>query len=172
MNARNPVYTADGRIDCEIEHPAYGWIPTTLAADDPDTADLFATVSQGDVTPAPAPDLDATKAARRAAMEDARKAAEAEGVTVNGIRYAGDPSNRQALAEALDMADDTAQTTFASWLDSDGAFHADHPVADVREAYLAIGRRRSDLIAKQGTKVAAITAATTIADVEAITWTS
>ena len=36
--ARNAVYTdADGNIDCEINHPEYGWIPYTLRDDDPDT---------------------------------------------------------------------------------------------------------------------------------------
>lgn len=29
-NARNAVYLADGRIDCEIEHSTYGWMPTTI----------------------------------------------------------------------------------------------------------------------------------------------
>jgi hypothetical protein len=34
MNYRNPKYTADGRIDCEIEHPQYGWIPFTADPND------------------------------------------------------------------------------------------------------------------------------------------
>lgn len=29
MEYRNPIYTIDGRIDCEINHPEYGWIPFT-----------------------------------------------------------------------------------------------------------------------------------------------
>ncbi|MDO0944665.1 hypothetical protein [Chromohalobacter israelensis] len=62
MNTRNPQYTNDGRIDCEIEHPTHGWIPTTLDADDPETAELFQKVAAGDVAPAPTPDVDAVKA--------------------------------------------------------------------------------------------------------------
>lgn len=31
---RNPAFTADGRIDCEIEHPVYGWIPFTADPND------------------------------------------------------------------------------------------------------------------------------------------
>lgn len=27
---RNAVYLEDGSFDCEIDHPAYGWIPTTI----------------------------------------------------------------------------------------------------------------------------------------------
>jgi hypothetical protein len=34
MQVRNPVFTADGRIDCEVEHPQFGWIPFTASADD------------------------------------------------------------------------------------------------------------------------------------------
>ena len=34
MMLRNPKYTQDGRIDCEIDHPAYGWIPYTADQND------------------------------------------------------------------------------------------------------------------------------------------
>ena len=34
MDIRNPIFTADGRIDCEIEHPAHGWIPFTADQND------------------------------------------------------------------------------------------------------------------------------------------
>lgn len=33
MDVRNPKYSAQGAIDCEIDHPAYGWIPYTVDAD-------------------------------------------------------------------------------------------------------------------------------------------
>ncbi len=36
MDVRNPKYSAQGAIDCEIDHPAYGWIPYTI---DPDAAE-------------------------------------------------------------------------------------------------------------------------------------
>jgi hypothetical protein len=52
MQARNPQYTADGRIDCEIEHPVYGWIPFTASADDSEKhgREIFAAlVEAGDV---------------------------------------------------------------------------------------------------------------------------
>lgn len=85
-----------------------------------------------------------------AELEPQRKAAEAEGVTINGVRYAGDPSNRQALGEALEYAASAGITTFSGWKDSDDQFHPDHPVADVQAAYEAIGHRRSALIALEG----------------------
>jgi len=32
---RNPVIVSDSVIDCEINHPDYGWIPFTASASDP-----------------------------------------------------------------------------------------------------------------------------------------
>jgi hypothetical protein len=34
MNYRNPKYNAFGSIDCDIDHPVYGWIPFTASPDD------------------------------------------------------------------------------------------------------------------------------------------
>lgn len=34
MNICNPIFTADNRIDCEIEHPDFGWIPFTADPND------------------------------------------------------------------------------------------------------------------------------------------
>lgn len=44
MDIRNPVFTADGRIDCEIEHPVYGWIPFTADPNDvePKGSEIYA----------------------------------------------------------------------------------------------------------------------------------
>ena len=34
MEARNIRYIEDGRIDCEIDHPKFGWLPFTASPDD------------------------------------------------------------------------------------------------------------------------------------------
>lgn len=34
MNIRNPSFNSFGSIDCEINHPIYGWIPFTASMDD------------------------------------------------------------------------------------------------------------------------------------------
>jgi hypothetical protein len=34
MDIRNPIFNADGSIDCEIFHPDYKWIPFTASSDD------------------------------------------------------------------------------------------------------------------------------------------
>lgn len=56
MNYRNAKYTENGLIDCEIEHPIYGWIPFTCDPDDTgttvDVADLYEKlVSDPDTAP-------------------------------------------------------------------------------------------------------------------------
>jgi len=64
MQYRNAQYTVDGCIDCEIEHPVYGWVPFTADENDSEQhgRDIFAQiVSDGNVaeyTPPPAPTLE------------------------------------------------------------------------------------------------------------------
>ena len=99
----------------------------------------------------------------------ARKEQERQGVTINDIRYAGDPGNRQALQEAIAFMDYAGLTEFESWKDSDNAFHASHPLVDVVDAYQAIGARRAQLIATEGEYAAQITGGT-FTDLSLVTW--
>jgi len=99
----------------------------------------------------------------------ARKEQERQGVTINGIRYAGDPGNRQTLQEAITYLEDAGLTEFPTWKDSDDVFHADHPLADVKDAARAIGARRSQLVAAEGEYAAQIIAGTLI-DLSEVTW--
>lgn len=34
MEIRNPAFMAAGRIDCEVMHPLFGWIPFTADPED------------------------------------------------------------------------------------------------------------------------------------------
>ena len=99
----------------------------------------------------------------------ARKEQERQGVTINGIRYAGDPSNRQTLQEAIAYIEDAGLTEFPAWKDSDDVFHADHPLADVKDAARAIGARRSHLIAAEGEYAAQIISGT-LTDLTEVVW--
>lgn len=36
MDIRNIKFNAVGTIDCEIQHPVYGWVPFTASPDDPE----------------------------------------------------------------------------------------------------------------------------------------
>lgn len=51
----NPIFTADGNINVEFDHPKYGVIPCTLSPNDPETAEAFAEVSKMAVAPYVAP---------------------------------------------------------------------------------------------------------------------
>ena len=99
----------------------------------------------------------------------ARKEQEQQGVDINGIRYAGDPGNRQALQEAIEFMNDAGLTEFPKWKCSDDEFHVNHPLADVFDAYRAVGVRRVALIAAEGEYAAQITAGT-LTDLSEVVW--
>ena len=99
----------------------------------------------------------------------ARKEQEQQGVTINGIRYAGDPGNRQAVQEAIAFMEDAGLTEFPAWKDSDDVFHAGHLLSDVVDAYQAIGERRAALIAIEGEYAEKITEGT-LTDLGEVVW--
>ena len=99
----------------------------------------------------------------------ARKEQERQGVTINNIRYAGDPGNRQSLQEAIAFMENASLTEFPTWKDSDDVFHADHPLAYVKDAAHAIGARRSQLVAAEGEYAAQIIAGT-LTDLSEVVW--
>ena len=54
MNYRNPRYNENGTIDCEIDHPHFGWIPFTADPNDCEEHGrvIFADiVAHGDIEP-------------------------------------------------------------------------------------------------------------------------
>jgi hypothetical protein len=116
------------------------------------------------------PSLEEVKLMQIATINNARKDEERLGITYNGLRYSGEPSNRQALDEAIEFAQEEGLTEFATWKDSDGVFRSNHPVADVQQARLEVGRNRYALISKEGTKAGQIMNATTVKEAQAITW--
>jgi len=102
-------------------------------------------------------------------LSAARKEQEQQGVVINGLRYAGDPGNRQALQEAIAFMEDAGLTEFESWKDSDNKFRASHPLIDVVDAYQVIGAHRAELIATEGEYAAQITGGT-FTDLSLVTW--
>lgn len=116
--------------------------------------------------------LDDAKRDKAAGIEADRKAAERQGVTLEGVRYAGDADNRQALREAIEYAEAEGRDTFDAWKTSDGDFIEGHPLAAVKDAYQAIGARRSELIAREGALLAEVEAAEDRDTLEGIEWTA
>jgi len=72
MEFRNPIFTAYGAIDCEIDHPVYGWIPFTADPNDvePVGAEVFnaAKDSAAPYVAPPAPTPEEVLQAERTAM--------------------------------------------------------------------------------------------------------
>ena len=55
MNIRNARHAPGGRIDCEYDHPKFGWIPFTASPGDiePLGREIYTEASKGDVSPMP-----------------------------------------------------------------------------------------------------------------------
>lgn len=104
MNYRNAKYiNANGWIDCEIEHPQFGWIPYTLDPADTDQTinndDLLAAMSaNGDVAayvPPTQAELDEQAAAAVRAERDMKLAAEVDPIAGNALRWASLTAEQQ-----------------------------------------------------------------------------
>lgn len=57
MKMTNPVYTENGWIDCDVDHPVYGVIPTTISPDDAANFETALSMKPAPYTAPPAPDL-------------------------------------------------------------------------------------------------------------------
>jgi len=108
MEYRNAKYNGHGSIDCEVNHPRFGWIPTTTSPDDGETAAIYAKiVSDNSVTAYVAPDLvEVLAIARKSATLTLREFCIA--LTRDGIL---------TPAEAIDAARGLWPTPMATFLD-------------------------------------------------------
>lgn len=96
MEYRNARYIDEARIDCEIEHPVYGWVPYTLDPADVDMTvnneDLLALMEErGDVFPyvPPTPEqLEKEAAAAIRLVRDWKLQKEVDVVSGNALRWA------------------------------------------------------------------------------------
>lgn len=111
---RNPSFTASGRIDCEINHPVFGWIPFTLDASDAgtefDAAELDAAIrATGGIAayapPLPADLLADERSLMRCSRFQARAALHNAGllVSVEAAVAAADPFTQIAWADATEF---------------------------------------------------------------------
>ena len=118
----------------------------------------------------PAPTFADLQQRKRREIVQARKAAERQGVTIQGVRYAGDADNRRDMKEALDGFQVSGQTAVQRWKDSDGKYHRNHPVSEIHNAYFQILMQRQQFIDREADLVAQIDAAETPQGLDAITW--
>ena len=109
INYRAARYVEGGRIDCEIEHPQYGWIPFTAAPGDTsasiDVDDLIKRAKKrGDIAPyAPVvPSVESTLAALTADVQahlDATAQAFGYDSIYTAVSYADEPAVPKFQAE-------------------------------------------------------------------------
>ena len=96
MNYRNAQYIDTTRIDCEIEHPEFGWIPYTLDPADKDMTinndDLLAAMAtNGDVAayvPPTQAELDEAAAQAVRSERDMKLSSEVDAIAGNALRWA------------------------------------------------------------------------------------
>ena len=105
MNYRNAKYINDiGWIDCEIDHPEYGWIPYTLNPDDTDmTIDnnvlLAAMLANNDIAayvPPSQEELDEMAAGQVRYERDFKLFTEVDPIAGNALRWAALTAEQQA----------------------------------------------------------------------------
>lgn len=106
MEFRNPVFNAIGTIDCEINHPVYGWVPFTADPNDyfEHGRDIYAAAIEAG--PAPYQDqrtLDELKAEKNAAINESRLRANQSHFTFAGKQIAVDPLSRSDIDAAHGM---------------------------------------------------------------------
>lgn len=53
MEIKKPIYNTVGTVDCEVNHPVYGWIPFTASPDDPEEhgRDIYQRAVSGEFGP-------------------------------------------------------------------------------------------------------------------------
>ena len=123
MQYKNAKYTNDnGWIDCEINHPSYGWIPYTLDPSDTDMTvnndDLLAAMSANkDVAAYVAPtqsELDAISANEVRGKRDAILSSKVDKIVSNPLRWDDMSADEQAQWKLYRRAllDITAQAGF------------------------------------------------------------
>lgn len=108
MNYRNAKRLANGWIDCEIDHPSFGWIPFTCDPNDTgaefDAVNLWARMNDDPETleyvPPTQEELDAMVAAEVRRERNRRLAQEVDPIAGNALRWAAlTEAQRQAWAD-------------------------------------------------------------------------
>ena len=95
MKYRNSKILENGWIDCEIEHPIYGWIPFTCSPDDTgaefDVKKLHATMKKDKktrpYTPPTQEELDKIASRRVKEIRDLKLQTEVDPVVMNSLRW-------------------------------------------------------------------------------------
>ena len=112
MDYRNPRRTANGHIDCEINHPEHGWIPFTCNPKDTgarfDVEALYARMNADPATVAYVPptqeELTAEATETTRAIRDNKLRTEVDPIVSNPLRWADLGAARQTAWAAYRRA--------------------------------------------------------------------
>ena len=125
--ARNASYIdANGNIDCEINHPEYGWIPYTLTTHDTDTTvdnEAVKAILGSNIAayvPPTQEELDAEAAASVRARRDSLLANKVDPIVSNPLRWAEMTTEEQSAWSAyrtalLDITDQAGFPHSVTW---------------------------------------------------------
>lgn len=125
--ARNGIYIdTNGSIDCEINHPIFGWIPYTLRDDDPDATvdnDAVKAILGSNIAayvPPTQAELDAQASAAIRAQRDYLLETEVDPIVSNPLRWADMTAEQQASWAAyrtalLDITDQAGFPHNVTW---------------------------------------------------------
>lgn len=125
--ARNAIYTdTNGSIDCEINHPIFGWIPYTLRDDDPDATvdnDAVKAILGSNIAayvPPTQAELDAQAAAAVRSQRDYLLGTEVDPIVSNPLRWADMTAEQQTAWAAyrtalLDITDQAGFPNNVIW---------------------------------------------------------
>jgi hypothetical protein len=112
MDYKNPIFTDTGAIDCEINHPQYGWIPFTASPDDSEKhgRDLYAAIlAAGGVAAYVAPPLP-TEAAVLTRQRESMSCSKMQGILTLGETKWGEVlTYRETATWSEKMVIDSAQ---------------------------------------------------------------
>ena len=98
---RNPVSTADGNIDMEINHPEFGWIPFTASPNDTEQlgVDLYnAATEKGNIASYTPPQITGND------IDAERDRRIVDGFVFGGVKYQSRPEDRENISGASQVA--------------------------------------------------------------------
>lgn len=169
MDVRNAEFDAYGNILCEVNHPAFGWIPFTASASDPsgNGRAIHAAALALDPTLHPSPDISGLKREAFAALADRRYRAEVGGITVGGVAIATDRRTQAVLTSAYVKASQSVSYEISNWKSPSGVFSS-LTSAQIIATANAVMDHVQDCFDNEATLSAAITSATTAAELAAV----
>ena len=118
---RNATFNAVGTIDCEINHPKFGWIPFT-ATQAEDAAFYAAVEAVATAYAAPTYTLGESQAAKLADLKSKRTLVENGGTTLAGKAIATDEKTRAVMTAAYVRAINDVTFSVSDYKSASGGF--------------------------------------------------